>query len=50
MLSEKQKEELIGKIREMDKDSVKGLIKNINPDKVDDPDLREFIKNCRNSL
>ena len=47
MLSEKQKEELIKKVSQMDKNSIKNIFNTINPDKVEDPDLRAFIKNIK---
>ena len=50
MLSEKQKEELLNKIKDMDKNSLKSILKNINLDKVEDPDLREFVKNFKNNI
>lgn len=50
MLSDRQKEELLKKIKEMDKESIKSIFKNINPDKVEDPDLKEFVKNFRNNI
>ena len=47
MLSEKQKEELLKKVSQMDKNSIKNIFNTINPDKVEDPDLRAFIKNFK---
>ena len=47
MLSEKQKEELIKKVSQMDKNSIKNIFNTINPDKVEDPELRAFIKNIK---
>ncbi|MBE7014570.1 MAG: hypothetical protein E7419_05130 [Ruminococcaceae bacterium] len=47
MLSEKQKEELLKKVSQMDKNSIKSIFNTINPDKVEDPDLRAFIKNFK---
>lgn len=50
MLSDRQKEELLCKIKDMDRSSLKGILKNINPDKVEDPDLKEFIKNVKDNI
>ncbi len=47
MLSDRQKEELIKKVSQMDKNSIKNIFNTINPDKVEDPDLRAFIKNFK---
>ena len=47
MLSDKQKEELLRKVSKMDKSTIKNIFNNINPDKVEDPDLRAFIKNFK---
>ena len=47
MLSDKQKEELIRKVSKMDKNTVQSIFNTINPDKVEDPDLRAFIKNLK---
>jgi hypothetical protein len=47
MLSDKQKEELIRKVSKMDKNTVQSIFNTINPDKVEDPDLRAFIKNFK---
>ncbi len=47
MLSERQKEELLKKVSQMDKNSIKNIFNTINPDKVEDPDLRAFIKNFK---
>lgn len=50
MLSDKQKEELLKKVSQMDKNSIKNIFNTINPDKVEDPDLRAFIKNFKEEL
>ena len=47
MLSDKQKEELIRKVSKMDKNTIQSIFNTINPDKVEDPDLRAFIKNFK---
>ena len=47
MLSDKQRDELIKKVSQMDKNSIKNIFNTINPDKVEDPDLRAFIKNIK---
>lgn len=50
VLSDRQRGELMEKIKDIDKDSLKGMLRTINPDKVDDPDLKEFIKNLKANL
>ena len=50
VLSDRQRGELMEKIKDIDKDSLKGMLRSINPDKVDDPDLKEFIKNLKSNL
>ena len=50
VLSDRQRSELMEKIKDIDKDSLKGMLRTINPDKVDDPDLKEFIKNLKANL
>ena len=47
VLSNRQREELMEKIKDIDKNSLKGMLKSINPDKVEDPDLKEFIKSLK---
>ena len=47
MLSDKQKQELLRKVSQMDKNTIKSIFNTINPDKVEDPDLRAFIKNFK---
>lgn len=50
MLSEKQKEELMAKIKGMDKVTIMNMLKNINPDKIDDPDLKSFVETFKSNL
>ncbi len=50
ILSDRQRGELMEKIKDIDKNSLKGMLRNINPDKVEDPDLKEFIKDLKSNL
>ncbi|MBE7019969.1 MAG: hypothetical protein E7411_00855 [Ruminococcaceae bacterium] len=49
-LSDRQKSELMEKIKGIDKASLKGMLKTINPDKIEDPDLKEFIKDLKSNF
>lgn len=50
MLSEKQKAELMEKIKGMDKATLVSMLKNIDPNKVGDESLRNFIKEAKKGI